>query len=82
MPNEKQSDLKFCQTQQVGLKKSKMKGAELPVTPRCPGGDFGESLAPRKDFLTALKTSSTFGNAHCKAYPTRDGNQPDRATQT
>lgn len=80
MPNEKQSSLKFCQTLQVRLKKSEMKGVHLPVTLRWPGCDSGEPLDLSKDFLTAPKTSSAFGNAHCKAYLTKDGNWLDMAT--
>jgi len=79
MPNEKLSDLKFCQTLQVGLKKSKMNGAHLPVTLRWPGSDSGQSLALGKDFLTVPKTSSVFENAHFKVCPTRGSNWMDMA---
>lgn len=78
MPNEKQSDLKFCQTPQVGLKNSKMKGVHLPVTLRWPGWDSGESLALSKDFFDCTKDPISLWECPLQGLSSHKGWQPAR----
>lgn len=71
VPNEK------CgQSLQVGLKKSKMKGVHLPVSPlRWTGWGSGESSARSKDFILTALLPSAIGKAHGTLCSTEDSSR-------